>query len=82
MDNEQAIKLALIRISEIDEQLNRSKMLYKERDALITALIQMEWKELEFAGKQFKLIDNFATTNTCYRMAFIQRFSVQIKEKK
>lgn len=82
MDNEQAIKLALIRVAEIDEQLNKSKMLYKERDALIIALMQLNWKEIKFAGKHFQLIDNFEDTNTCYRMAFIQRFSVLIREVK
>jgi CO dehydrogenase/acetyl-CoA synthase beta subunit len=82
MDREEQIRKALARLIDIDKTLEEAKKLYDERDALTLALRDLAFAETVHEGKRFTLCDNFAQKNVCYRMAFVRRWEVKIKEVK
>lgn len=82
MDREEQIAQILTRLETIEMLIDSSKMLYKERDELTDLLRKLNFTEMTRDGKSFKLTDNFADKNTCYRMAFVRRWEIKIKEAK
>ncbi len=76
------IEQTLTRLMELERLIEEHKALYAERDALTLLLVREGFKDAEYEGKTFVLTDTFADSNVGYRVAFVRRFEVKIKDKK
>lgn len=69
------LKRALI----VQEALAKAKALYKEQDELTLKILSFGQKSWERHGHYFVLVDNFADSNTTFRVARIKRFDLKIE---
>lgn len=66
----------------LHKELELRKALYNELDVLIEALQAAGFTEMDLDEFHIKLTDNFADTNTQWRMAAVKRWELKIAKRK
>jgi len=62
-------------------QIEATKLLYKDLDALIAQLRDLGFEEGRTSNGIFRLVDNFKQTNTVFRPAGVRRFELKMEKK-
>jgi len=76
MENEAKLKRALSLLAEIELR----KKLYEELDALVLELQSEGFTAGVCEGFELELRDNFADTNTQWRMAAVKRYELKVTD--
>ncbi len=75
-------KQILARVIQLQRELDIRKDLYTELDMLVMQLQADGFKDAEMDGYTLNLVDNFLTSNTCFRPAGVKRFELKVKKVK
>jgi len=74
-------EIKLKRIIEIQAELDSRKALFEEYDRLVQDLAAEMFAQAEVQGLILSLKDNFAETNTVFRVAGVKRYEMTIEDK-
>tara|TARA_R100000656_G_scaffold124922_2_gene104392 strand:+ start:1315 stop:1581 length:267 start_codon:yes stop_codon:yes gene_type:complete len=64
------------RAKKITEKLEASKILYKEKEAVVAEILEMGVKEFETHDFKMEVVDQFAGKNTKFKPAAFNRFEL------
>lgn len=76
-----AVSDLINRAAEIEDFLLQVKPLYRERDDIIAALVEMGVFQAQHNGFLMNIVDNFLEKNTQFRIARFARFEMKIEHR-
>lgn len=79
MNNNKTEQL-LAKAIDLTRELELRKLAYDELDKVIAELKSLGFEHEVFKGMDISLVDNFAATNTQWRMAAVKRFELKVKK--
>lgn len=69
------------RALKIQQKLEENKPLYQELDEIVLKLANDGFTHDTIDNVEVELVDNFATKNTCFKVAGVKRYDLKIKSR-
>jgi hypothetical protein len=77
----QATKKLIERALKIQQSLEQNKPLYQELDEIVLKLANEGFTSDKFENVEVEIVDNFASKNTCFKVAGVKRFELKVKNR-